>query len=208
MARNSNDELLPAHALAERMRTLVVGTRDDSFEKVLATINSEDSRWIRDVDTFPVQPYRIGPQLAEMLGELETILPEAGYEYRADEDLVRRFEAGEPWLLGTDLRVFTTRKILRGYLIPVQEVPTRVRISLRVFAFLTIDGDKDLLDRDSDQFGIHYHYVLARKQRTTTMICWDTKWESVDRTGLKGLKLRPIVHELHGEGKYTKAARL
>ncbi len=170
-------------------------------------MDHEESRRTRDVDIFPIQPYRIGPQLAEMLGELDAILSEAGYEYRSDEDLVRRFEAGEPWWLGTDLKVFPPCKILRGYLIPVQEMPTRVRISLRVFAFLTIDGDKDLLDRDSDQFGIHYHYVLGSKERTTTMICWDTRWVSVDQTDLKRIKLRPIFHELHGEGKYTKAAR-
>lgn len=207
VAKNSNGELLGAHALSERMRTLIVRTRNDSFEQFLAAMDHEESRRTLDVNTIPIRQYRIGPQLAAMAGELDAILSKAGYEYRADDDLVRRFEAGELWSLGTELGVFPPRKILRGYLFPVQEVPTRVRISLRVFAFLKIDGDKDLLARDSDQFGIHYHYVLASKERTTTMICWDTRWASVDPTELKGLKLRPIFHELHGEGKYTKAAR-
>lgn len=207
VAKNNNGELLRAHALVERIRTLIIKTRNDSFEQALATMDRHESRRTRDLDTNFIQHYRIGPQLAEMAGELESTLSEAGYEYRADEDLLRRFQAGETWSLGTELEVFPPRKILRGFLVPAREVPTRVRIPLHVFAFLEIDGDKDLLDRDNDQFGIHYHYVLASKQRTTTMICWDTRWQSVDSTDRQGLKLRPIFHELHGEGKYTKVAR-
>lgn len=203
MADNGNGELLRAHALIEQMTTLIARARDDSFEQMFAALDRRGRR-IRNADTIPIQQYRVGTQLAEMAGELDFVLSEAGYEHTADEELVRRFEAGAPWSLGTELEVFPPRKIFRGYLVPVQEMPILVQISLQVFAFLAIEGDKDLLDRDNDQFGIHYHYVLASKERTTTMICWDTRWTSVDPTDLKGLKPRPIFHELHGEGRYTK----
>lgn len=207
VAKNANDGLLRARALVERMRTLIIRSRDGSFEQVWAAMDREEGRRTRDVFDIPIQRYPIGPQLAEMAGELDVILSEFGYEYSAAEDLVRRFEAGAPWSLGTELEVFPPRKILRGYLIPAREEATGVRISLQAFAFLTIDGDKDLLHRDNDQFGIHYHYALASKERTTTMICWDTRWVSVDRADLKGLRSRPIFHEIHGEGRYTKVAR-
>lgn len=159
MARNSNGDLARAITLASRIRTLIVGARDDSFEHVWATTESEGRRRTRDVDDGPIRRSQIGPQLSEMAGELDVLLSKAGYEGSVIEDLVRSFGIGERWSLGTELEVFAARKIVRGYLIPVQEVPTRVRVSLPVFAFLTIRGDKDLLHRDNDQFGIHYHYV-------------------------------------------------
>ncbi|MGO4441016.1 hypothetical protein [Rhizobium sp. RAF56] len=207
MDGNSNGDLGLAVALANRMRTLIVDTRDDSFERVWAYTEREEWWRTRDLDAKPLERSQTGPQLSEMGGELNALLSEAGYEDSIDKDLVRRFRTGEPWSLGTEIEVFASRKIFRGSLIPLQEVPTRVRVSLSVFAFLTIHGDKDLLHRDNDQFGIHYHYVLANKVRTTTMICWDTRWASDDPTRPEGFASRPIFRELHGEGRYAKAAR-
>lgn len=207
MAGNGNGDLRRASALAKRIRSVIVSTRDDSFEHAWATMELHKKHRPPDVEVSPIQRSQIGPQLSEVSGELNALLSETTYEDSVDQDLARSFGTSKRWSLGTELEVFPPRKIVRGYLIPARELPTRVRVSLAVFAFLTIHGDKDLLHRDSDKFGIHYHYVLANKVRTTTMICWDTRWVSDDPTEPKGLELRPIFHELHGEGRYTKTAR-
>jgi len=207
MATKSRDDLQRAITLTKYMRALIDLTRDDDIKQAWAILERDERRRTRDVDAIPIQRSRIGPQLAEMVTELEVILSTAKYEDTTDENLARMFERGGSWSLGTKLEVFPPRKIVRAYLIPLQEVPSLVRVSLQIFAFLTIRGDKDLLHRDNDTSGIHYHYVLANRRRTTTIICWDTRWTSVDPTEPKGIRLRPIFHELHGEGKYTKKAQ-
>jgi hypothetical protein len=180
MARDSTVDLRPGIVLANRMTALIVGARGYNFEHVRA-LKDRETMWLtREVDVNPIQLSQLGVQLAAMANVLDVLLSKAGYEKSIDEAVVCRFGTGEEWSLGTEFRELAPHKM--------------------------IHGDKDLLHRDTE-FGVHYHYALANGERTTTMICWDTRWVSGDSTEPKGLKLRPIFHELHGEGRYKKTAR-
>lgn len=139
-------------------------------------------------------------QLAEVVSELDEFLPDVP----VSGDVVREFEDGV-WSLGSVWEVLAPRPILRGFIVPIREVPVVVPVTLKVFAFLTIEGSDKLLDRHTFH-GIHYHYLLANKTHTTTMICWDTRWTQPPLRRGQPDAIRPIFHEIHGKGsKHAKA---
>lgn len=107
--------------------------------------------------------------------------------------------------MGTEFQVLAPRKILRGYLVPIREVPIPLTVSARMLALIEIAGESHKLDRHLDQ-GIHYHYTLANGTHTSTMICWDKRW-LCPPNAKPPATLRPIFHELHGRGSKTKKAR-
>jgi len=115
----------------------------------------------RDDDDRSFQRTPLNGLLVEAVEAIDAMLPDRAF----DEEIVREF-ARDDWSIGTEFEVLAPRKILRGFLVPIREVPTRVRVTMKVFAFLTINGSKDLLDRHLDQ-GIHYHYALSDKTHTT-----------------------------------------
>jgi hypothetical protein len=141
---------------------------------------------------------RLKKELIDTVEEFDAVLP----EMEIDKEVARKFNAGD-WCLGRELEVLAPRKILRGFLVPVRDVPTDVRVTLKVFAYLTINNSKDLLDRHLPQ-GIHYHYALADKRHTTTVICWDTRWMTPP---MSSQQVRPLFHELHAEGAKSASAR-
>tara|TARA_B100000780_G_scaffold180089_1_gene126270 strand:- start:654 stop:917 length:264 start_codon:yes stop_codon:yes gene_type:complete len=72
-----------------------------------------------------------------------------------------------------------------------------------VFAFLSINGCKDLLDQHLHQ-GIHYHYALSDGTHTTTMICFDTRWTPNPQSSQL---VQPLIHEIHARGAKHKKAK-
>lgn len=136
-------------------------------------------------------------ELASLVDKLDAALPDLAI----DDETLRGFESGN-WLVGSEFQMLAPRKILRGFVLPVRQVAMRVPVSLKVFAFITIDDDS-LLDRHLFQ-GIHYHYCLADKRHTTTMVCWDTRWTPDPG---KPNEVRAIFHELHAEGAKSVRAR-
>lgn len=136
-------------------------------------------------------------KLTALVYELDAVLPDLA----VDEGTLRGFESDD-WSIGSEFQVLAPRKILRGFVVPVRHVPIRVPISLKVFAFIMIDDDS-FLDRHLFQ-GIHYHYCLADKRHTTTMVCWDTRWTA---DAGRPREVRAIFHELHAEGAKSVRAR-
>ncbi|WP_192365050.1 hypothetical protein [Mesorhizobium mediterraneum] len=137
-------------------------------------------------------------ELVDAIEEFDAALP----EMEIDEDVSREFDEGD-WSLGSELEVLAPRDILRGFLVPIRNAATGVPVTLKVFAFLTINDCKDILDRHLHQ-GIHYPYALADNTHTTTMVCWDTRW----RPGPKHRNQIPsLFHELHGKGAKFASAR-
>jgi hypothetical protein len=121
-----------------------------------------------------------------------------------DLDLTSVDKQAEGTLAG-EFEVFAPIRVLRGYVVPIRGVPIPLKISARLMAFISIAGDKDVLDRHLDQ-GIHYHYALANGTHTTTMICWDSRW-NYDLAKQPPAVTRPLFHELHGKGAKRKKAR-
>nr|WP_323777089.1 hypothetical protein [Amylibacter sp.] len=179
------------------LRNLVSSLYSFSVEQVWATIElerGEKSRKNYHLDNrLNTKEY-----LVHGVKEFVSGLP----EFEIDEEIEHEFDNAE-WSLGREFKVMEPREIVGGFLMPVLDVPVIRKVSLEVFAFLTISGCKDLLDRHLQQ-GIHYHYALADKSHTTTMICWDQRWVSP----LKGdQQMRPLFHELHAQGAKSKRAR-
>lgn len=79
------------------------------------------------------------------------------------------------------------------------EIPVPLPVTVQLFALIKIEGDRNHLIRENHNFGVHYHYVLADKRRTTALICWDTRWVSPDKSDPKGKKGRPLFHQLHND---------
>lgn len=141
-------------------------------------------------------------RLTKVVEDIDATLP----EYEIDLGVVREFES-ENWSLGSELAVLAPRKILRGFLVPVLEIPTSIPVTLKLFALIKIGGDRDWLVRENHGFGYHYHYVLADKRRTTTMICWDTRWQLQIKDEPKELSDRPLFYQLHNDSsKNIKAS--
>jgi hypothetical protein len=139
-------------------------------------------------------PYRQphSEQLSAVLTEISSIAS----DLHVDKEIVREFERAGGAIAG-EFVALNSRKIHRGFLTPVFE--SLIPISINLFALLKIEGDRDHLIRENHNFGFHYHYVLADRRRTTTLICWDTRWMSSDKCDPKGIKTRPLFHQLHND---------
>ena len=185
------------------MKGLIHEQRANSFELVWQRMGRERARhrdegdvdW-QGVDQLPLQRF------AETIAELDSLLPEVP----VDDRFVRAFTQGH-WSIGGGIQTLTPREVLRGFIVPVKEVPSGVAVTLKVFALLTVEGHDDLLDRHLHG-GIHYHYVLRNRTYTKTLLCWDTRWSPTDLgNDPTGLKNRPLFNELHAEGKNRGNAR-
>jgi hypothetical protein len=158
----------------------------------------ERGEWSGPLEQINVpSDHRWDRELVTLIHELDAILP----DLPISQEVLREFESGD-WSIGSEFQILAPRKILRGFVLPVRQVPISLPISLKVFALITIDDDS-FLDRHLFQ-GIHYHYCLADKRHTTTMVCWDTRWTS--DPGRPG-DMRAIFHELHAEGAKSVRAR-
>jgi hypothetical protein len=172
---------------------LIGDVRTTSFDRAWA--NMENEHWMDTRrDDIPRQGSDSEKRLAELVDEIDATLPDD----EVDLETVRDFES-QKWSIGSELVVLAPYKILRGFLVPVLEVPTLVPITLKLFALIRINGVRDWLVRENHGFGYHYHYVLADKRRTTTMLCWDTRWQSSVKDEPKGLNYRPLCHQLHND---------
>lgn len=197
---NHRDDPFPADVFVARLRKLTGDIRRASFERGWTMMERE--HWPkRDDGERPFQRTTLKERLVEAVEEIDALLPDDAI----DEEIIGEFEDGD-WSIGTEFEVLAPRNILRGFLVPIREVPTRVLVTMKVFAFLTINGSKDLLDRHLDQ-GIHYHYALSDKTHTTTMICWDTRWIRPPRLPKVPPAAHPLFHELHAQGAKHATAR-
>jgi hypothetical protein len=87
-------------------------------------------------------------------------------------------EAPNKWSFGTAITLRgEPRPILRGFLQPVQRIPILRNVPDRVAQFLlTIEKGQDYLDREDHGFGIHYHYLNSKHERSNVILSWDTRW--------------------------------
>lgn len=136
-------------------------------------------------------------EISRIVNELDSDLPDIEIE----QSIIDEYASAE-WTFGLEFERMPAKPILRGFVIPTRTTPINTPVSLRLYAFITINGCKDLLDRHLHQ-GIHYHYALADMTHTTTMICWDTRWSpSSDNKS----RVRGLFHEIHGRGsKFVRA---
>lgn len=184
------------HAL-DQLRRAVQQLRNRSFEQAWALMEREAWCDWREIDQRSIL-LSARSELLDVLQELDAVLP----EFEISSEVAREFHEGK-WTIGREFEVEAPRKILRGFLVPVREVSSDVQVTLKVFAFLTINNSKDILDRHLHQ-GIHYHYALPDGRHTTTMICWDTRWIPNPKSSEK---IRPLFHELHGKGAKSAVAK-
>ena len=197
MNRNRDIEIAAVRDLV-RLRQQLSEAREASFRHAWIVMAREHWQEEGSQDLFENRSRQ--ERLQRSLDELESRLPD--FEYDRDiipEDGILRLA------IGSEFEVQAPREILRGFVVPVREVPIVVEITSRMLAFINIAGEKDMLDRHLDQ-GIHYHYALANRTHTTTMICWDTRWKR-DTSQKPSNDVRPIFHELHGLGAKQKHAR-
>lgn len=199
-------------ALSSRLRTLVADAREENLELGWQTMLNESRQTIPRESDRPTGSVRPTGQLRdtevrELVRLIERELSDRGFSADDYPEIWEAYEEGDGWSVGSSFELGRPMEVLRGFMVPAVEVLSSVRISLNAFAFLVIRGDKDVLHRDNHGHGIHYHYALANGTRTTTLVCWDTRWTSNNKNDAKGLVDRPLFHEVHGEGRYRKAAR-
>ncbi|MGO8245780.1 hypothetical protein [Rhizobium johnstonii] len=186
---------LPAILLSQ-IRSRVRMLQRSSLERAWLAVEPGDwPRPLERVNEPKDRPWDL--ELAALAYELDAVLP----DLPIDDETLREFKSGD-WSIGSQFQVLAPLKILRGFVLPIRQVPIRVPVSLKVFAFITIDDDS-FLDRHLFQ-GIHYHYCLADKRHTTTMVCWDTRWTP---DPVRPKDVRAIFHELHAEGAKSVRAR-
>lgn len=178
-----------------RLRQMAVRFRASAFKRSWAMME-EEYHWLVDDFTNPGTDIS-AEEIAMALKELDHLLP----SNLVTEEIRQEFEGSE-WFFGMEAEVMAPRDVLRGFIVPVREVPT-LPLTLKVFALLTIHGSKDLLDRHFDH-GIHYHYALPNNLHTTTMICWDTRWFPDPK---RPEVTRGLFHELHGLGTKPRRAK-
>lgn len=193
---------LLTHIQLARLRRVIGDVRSTSFDRAWGNMENEHWKDHRR-DDIPRQQSVSKERLTEVVEEIDAALPEE----EVDLGIVREFES-ETWSIGSELAVLAPREILRGFLVPVFGVPTRVPVTLKLFALIKISGIRDWLVRENHNSGYHYHYVLADERRTTTMLCWDTRWRSPARDEPKGLNDRPLFHQLHNDRSKNITASL
>ncbi|SMQ85899.1 hypothetical protein SAMN06295905_3194 [Devosia lucknowensis] len=184
--------------LVAEIRSRIRQLRRSSLERVWRVI--ESGEWASIDNDMPSDIERPPDRtLSRLLDQLDGLATDPSI----DDEIAERYHAGD-WALDAEYQVMRPRKILRGYAVPVRLMPIRTPVTLRAFAFITVDDDS-FLDRHLFQ-GIHYHYCLADKRHTTTMVCWDTRWVSpLAKNAPK--EVRPLFHELHAEGAKSVRAR-
>lgn len=181
----------------QQLRCLTRQMRSASFCEAWASM--VEQHWPDRISYIEVPQSRpLRRQLEEALEELDRQLEDVALPVEGEA------EAGTVYI-ASQFEVMAPRGILRGYLVPVHEVPVPLSVSHRVLALIAIADEVDMLDRHLDQ-GIHYHYVLKDGTHTTTMICWDNRWRNA-AASKPSEAIRPIFHELHGRGAKTKKAR-
>ncbi|ANM11361.1 MULTISPECIES: hypothetical protein [unclassified Rhizobium] len=160
---------LPKVLLA-RMKARARAIQEASLEHIGLPTDSDEWGEMPEELTEPLD-YPPDQELARLMDQLDFAL----HAYPISDGARRRFESGN-WTFGSAFQAFQPRKIVRGFILPVRQVPISQPVSLRVFALIEID-DESYLDRHLPQ-GIHYHYCLADRRHTTTVICWDNRWRS------------------------------
>lgn len=173
--------------------------RGASFQHAWASMAHE--HWPEDDhQETGYEPRHWQRRLQRSVDELDAQLPD--FDYDGSDTMG---DDPSDHAIGSEFEVMAPIPILRGFVVPVREVPILLKISARMLAFIDISGERDMLDRHMDQ-GIHYHYALADGTHTTTMICWDTRW-TPGLSQKSASNIRPIFHELHGLGAKRKQAR-
>lgn len=184
---------------------------------------AEETRMARDVsleqawspdfqdwqfDDFDVEVQGPNAESAAKITSLVDDLNSVLQSVQVDPEMAERL-AGSEWSIAREFKALRPRDIHRGHLVPVVSIPVQARLSIQLLAFIAIDGDRDHLVRENHGFGMHYHYVLADRRRTTTLICWDTNWVSPDTSDQQGIRDRPLFHQLHNDSsKGVRAAPL
>jgi len=180
-----------------KIRRLVRSLYIRSYEYARVPMGQEDGpQWQKDWSKDATNS--LMRRLVEAVDELDSELQ----SLNIDDELKHEFALGG-WTLGRECEALAPKKILRGFLSPIRDVPANVPLTLRVFAFLSINDCKDLLDRHLHQ-GIHYHYALSDGTHTTTMICFDTRWTPISKNSQL---VQPLFHELHARGAKIKKAK-
>ncbi|MGV8855627.1 MAG: hypothetical protein ACOH2L_13375 [Devosia sp.] len=198
MNRNRDIESAAAWDLV-RLRQQVREVREASFRHAWEVMARE--HWPEEAPRqYPIEVFPWREQLQRSIDEMEARLP----DFKRDEEVVLDGDQFDRYI-GSEFEILAQMEILRGFVVPVREVPIFLKVTARMLAFIEIAGEKDLLDRHFEQ-GIHYHYALANRKRTTTMICWDTRLIS-DPSKKRPWNIRPIFHEMHGLGAKQKHAR-
>ena len=184
--------------LLASLRRQVHALNSRRFERAWMSMASK--RWPKFHEFYQIENIdALKNELIRTIEEFDAAFP----KMEINAEILHKFHERD-WFLGREFEVRAPRKILRGFIVPVRDVPTDVKVTLTLFALLTINNSKDLLDRHREQ-GFHYHYVISKgKRHTTTMICWDTRWIL---GSLDGLKVRPLFHELHGMGSKFQSAK-
>lgn len=195
--KNEADMTLDAMMKLAEIRRLVRDLYIRSYECARVAMEQEDgSHWQND------WPKRSTNSLIRRLVDVVDELDSGLQSLTIDDEIKHEFKLGG-WTLGRECEFLAPKKVLRGFLNPIRDVPANVPLTLKVFAFLSINGCKDLLDRHLHQ-GIHYHYALSDGTHTTTMICFDTRRAPISRNGQL---VQPLFHELHARGAKNKKAR-
>jgi len=198
MNRNHDIQSAAAWDLV-RLRQQVREVREASFRRAWEVMARE--HWPEEATRqYPFEAPSWRERLQRSIDDMEAGLR----DFDRDGEVLLGGDRVDRWI-GSEFEVLAPRAILRGFVVPVREVPIVLNITARMLAFIEIAGEKDMLDRHLDQ-GIHYHYALANRKHTTTMICWDTRWTR-DPSQKPPRDIRPLFHELHGLGTKQKHAR-
>jgi hypothetical protein len=181
-------------------------------ERIANEIFDLQRRQAEDFNLDRLEPYGDGewnrlPDRRELQHQnpivyLVQVLDDCLRERRVDDIPERGEKLPRGLGFGTHKIAAPVRKIHRGFLQPVLQVPIVDRVPDRVMAFLIgLPGGRDYLDREHhDHVGWHYHYLNSDKRRSDVGLCWDTK-ASLD------VNRHPLFQETHGAGHTTFTAR-
>ncbi|PPQ43152.1 hypothetical protein [Rhodopseudomonas palustris] len=117
------------------------------------------------------------------------------------EIATKQAQVDPPWSFGRIAQSAALRPVRLGFVQPVRSIPIVRNVPDIVVAYclMTIPGHDEFLYREQGGgIGWHYHYLIDRRTRTDTVLCWDTRWMP---TNPPDDRIRPLFQELHGEGK-------
>jgi hypothetical protein len=197
MSIRRDDAIEEAIRVAKRLRAVLHEAQIDNFNRLDEPWGNGD--WLALPDPNASERSWRLPKLDEVVGVLNRILTETGYETQRRYSL----SEGEFWSLGSQVIYFPIRAIHGGFVEPVRRIPiiSHVPDSLVAF-FLEIPGERDLLKRERhNQVGWHYHYLDFKKARSNIVLSWDTRALRVCGSD------HPLFQETHAEGRADFRAR-